>query len=157
MQPHRAVHRGDQRHLDVEDVHQDFFALAIDLVVAPRGEEIEAVGSDRLHERIAAAGQDDDAIIRIGTDRVKQVDELLVGVAVEDERAAIGVKRHFKHARRRTAETGIGETVAIGVKPGHRTSSCWLGGTPNRKNVLCSLGLRGGRPFAGHDGYCRNG
>ena len=56
VQPHRAVHRGDQRHLDIEDVHKDFFALAIDLVVALRAEEVEAVGADRLHERGTAAG-----------------------------------------------------------------------------------------------------
>jgi hypothetical protein len=29
---------------------------------------------------------------------VKQVDELLVSMAVENERAAIGVKRHFEYA-----------------------------------------------------------
>src|SRR5439155_18446859 len=62
VQPHRTVHRGDQRHLDVEDVHEDFFALAVDLVVALRAEEVEAVGADRLHERGTAAGQDHDAI-----------------------------------------------------------------------------------------------
>ena len=98
MQPHRAVHRGDQRHLDVEDVHEDSFALAIDLVVALRAEEVEPVGADRLHERGTAAGEDDDASIGIGADRVKEIDELFVGMPVEDERTAIGVKRHFQHA-----------------------------------------------------------
>src|SRR2546430_847105 len=98
VQPHRAVHRGDQRHLDVEDVHEDSFALAIDLVVALRAEEVEAVGADRLHERGTAAGEDDDASIGIGADRVKEIDELFVGVPVEDQRTAIRVKRHFQHA-----------------------------------------------------------
>jgi hypothetical protein len=96
-----------------------FFALAIDLVVAPWGEKIEAVERYPLHESIAAAGQDDHAVIRVRADRVKQVNELLVGMAVEDERAAVGVQRHFQNASRRTAETGIGETIAISVKAAH--------------------------------------
>ena len=29
---------------------------------------------------------------------MKQVDKLFVGMSIEDERAAIGVKRHFQHA-----------------------------------------------------------
>ena len=64
MQSYRPVHRGDQRHFDVEEVHQDLFALAPDFVVALGREEIEAVEGDLLHERIAGAGQDHDAVVR---------------------------------------------------------------------------------------------
>ena len=88
VQPRRAVDRGDQRHFDVEDVHEDLSALAINLVVALRGEEVEALGADGLHERAAAAGQDDDAVIGVRPDRMKQVDKLLVSMPVEDQRAA---------------------------------------------------------------------
>src|SRR5438034_6750653 len=42
--------------LDVEDVHEDFFALAIDLVVALRAEEVAAIGADRLREGGTAGG-----------------------------------------------------------------------------------------------------
>ena len=124
MQPHRAVHRGDQRHLDIEDVHEDFFALAIDLVVALRGEEVEAVRADRLHERLAAAGQDDHAIVGIGADRMKQIDELFMGVPIEDQRAAIGVKRHFQHAGFRTGQASIGKTRRDTSSKRPMTCSC---------------------------------
>ena len=39
VQPCRADDRGDQRRFDVEDVHQDLSALAINLVIASRGEK----------------------------------------------------------------------------------------------------------------------
>jgi hypothetical protein len=47
---------------------------------------------------------------------VKKVNELFVGMPVEDERTAIGMKRHFQDAAFRTGRTGVGETVAIGVR-----------------------------------------
>ena len=50
---------------------------------------------------------------------MKQVDKLFVGMAVEDQRAAISVQRHFQHAVRRTGKAGVGETVAISVKATH--------------------------------------
>ena len=56
MQPHRAVHCGDQRNLDVENVHEDFSALALDFVVALRGEEVETFRTDCPHKGVAAAG-----------------------------------------------------------------------------------------------------
>jgi 8-oxo-dGTP pyrophosphatase MutT (NUDIX family) len=56
---------------NIEDVHEDFFALAIDLVEPLRSKEVEALRADGLHERSTAAGQDDHAVIRIGGDRVK--------------------------------------------------------------------------------------
>src|SRR6476620_7429380 len=65
VQPYRAVHRCNERYLDVEDIHEDFFALAIDFVVAFRRKEVEAFRAYRLHKRYAAAGQDDDAVIGI--------------------------------------------------------------------------------------------
>ena len=98
MQPHRAVHSGDQRHLDVKNVHEDFPALTIDLVVALWGKEVEALRADGLHERVAAARQDDNAIITVRPDRMKQVDKLFVGMPIENQRVAIRVKCHFQHA-----------------------------------------------------------
>jgi len=86
--------------------------------------EVEALGADRLHERPAAAGQDDHAIIGIGADRVKKIDKLFVGMPVEDKCAAIGVKRNFQNAALRTDLAGIGETVAIGIKTNHGFAPC---------------------------------
>ena len=37
----------------------------------------------------AAAGQDDNAVIAIGADGVKQVDELFMGMSIKNQRAAI--------------------------------------------------------------------
>ena len=116
MQPCRAVDRSDQRRFDVEDVHQDLSALAINLVIASRGEEVETLGADGLHKCVAATGQNDDAIVGVRPNRVKQVDELLVSMAVENERAAIGVKRHFEYAGFRAGQPSIRETGAINVE-----------------------------------------
>jgi hypothetical protein len=63
-----------------------------------RAEEIEALRGDRVHERVAAAGQDHRAIVAVLADDVKQLDELLVRVAVEDQFDAIGVQDHLEHA-----------------------------------------------------------
>jgi hypothetical protein len=51
-------------------------AFAKDLVDARR-KEVETIGRDRIHECVAAAGEDDDAVIRIFADLVEQVSELL--------------------------------------------------------------------------------
>ena len=48
-----------------------------------RAEEVETFRTDCLHEGVAAAGQDDNAVIAVGADRVKQVHELFVGISVE--------------------------------------------------------------------------
>ena len=109
VQPHRAVHGGDHRRLDIEKVHQDFSALAIDLVVALRAEEVEAVRTDFLHEGVAAAGQDHNAIVGIGADGVKQVDELLVSMAVKNQRPAIRVQRRLQHAARERVRRALGK------------------------------------------------
>ncbi len=115
MQPHRAVHRSNERHFDVEDVHENFFALAIDLVVALRSKEVEALRADSLHEGLAAAGQNHHAIVGVGTDAVKEIDELFMGVPIKDERAAISVQRHFQHTTFRACQAGVVEAVAISV------------------------------------------
>src|ERR1700751_4336336 len=74
VQPYRTVHRSDQRSFDVEDVHEDLLALPVDLVVALRAKEVEALRTDGVHKCSATTGQNDDAVIRIGGDRVKQID-----------------------------------------------------------------------------------
>ncbi len=81
------THSRDHRRLDVEDLHEDFSALTKDFVVALRREEIETFGTDRLYEGVAASGQDDDAVVGVRADRVKEVDELFVGVPVEHQRS----------------------------------------------------------------------
>src|ERR1700751_497392 len=124
VQPRRAVNRSDQRRFDVEDVHQDLSALAINLVITSRGEEVETLGADGLHKCVAATGQNDDAIVGVRPNRVKQVDELLVSMAAENKRAAIGGKRHFEYARFRPSQPSIGKTGAISIKTRHyRTST----------------------------------
>src|SRR6476620_318038 len=114
MQPHRAVHSGDQRHLNVENVHEDFPALTIDLVVALWGTEVEALRDDGLHERVAAARHDDNAIITVRPDRMKQVDKLFVGMPIENQRVAIRVKCHFQHACLLKSKASIPTNIELG-------------------------------------------
>src|SRR5271169_7100476 len=122
MQSHRTVYRGYQRHFNVEDIHQNLLALAIDLVVAAGAKEVETVGCDPLHERIAAAGHDDDAVVGIRTDRVKKVNELFVREPVENQHPAIGVKRHLEHAGLRSGQARVGKSVTIGIEVSHLIS-----------------------------------
>src|SRR5437870_3444382 len=56
---HRAVDRGDHRHLDVEKVLEDFGALAEDLVVACRCEKVETLGRELRAELVPGPRQDD--------------------------------------------------------------------------------------------------
>src|SRR5439155_16858682 len=53
---------------------------------------------------------------------------LLVGMPVEDQLAAIGVKRHFQNAGFRTGQPSIGEALAITLKSAHEacSSQLWL-------------------------------
>src|SRR5438309_6250245 len=90
-------------------------AFAQDLVVALRAEEIEALRADCIHERIAATGQDHYAIVVVLTDRVEQMDELLVGMAVEEQFAAVSVQGDFEHAIGLAAEPGVHEGPAPAV------------------------------------------
>src|ERR1700733_2176546 len=50
---------------------------------------------------------------------MKQVDELLVRVSVEDQGAAVGVKCHFKDATLRPGQPRVSKTAAIVVKADH--------------------------------------
>jgi hypothetical protein len=47
---------------------------------------------------------------------MKQIDELFMGMSVEDKRAAVAMKRHFQNTGFRPAQPGIGKAVLIGVK-----------------------------------------
>src|SRR5437879_6124092 len=94
-------------------------AFAQDLVVALRAEEIEALRADCIHESVAATGQDHYAIVVVLTDRVEQMDELLVGMAVEEQLAAVSVQGDFEHAIGLAAEAGVRERLTIGVERGH--------------------------------------
>src|ERR1700722_14711684 len=55
---------------------------------------------------------------------MKQVYELLVRVPVENQHAAIGVKRHFQHAPLRPRVAGVGKSFAISVKTDHEYPPC---------------------------------
>jgi hypothetical protein len=61
MEPHGAVNCGDHRHFDVQDIHEDFSALAKDFIKSLRREKIKAIGAYRFHERITAPGENNDA------------------------------------------------------------------------------------------------
>jgi hypothetical protein len=65
-------------------------------------------------KRIAAAGQDDNAVIGVGADRVKQVDKLFMGMPIEHQSVAIGVKRHFQHSTFRAGDLGMSECILVG-------------------------------------------
>src|SRR3989442_9618482 len=119
VQQYRPVQGGDHRCFNVEDVRENLATFAQDLVVALRAEEIEALRADCVHESVAATGQDHYAIGVVLPDRVEQMDELLVGVAVEDQLAAGSVQGDFEHAIWLAAEAGVRERLAIGVEFGH--------------------------------------
>jgi hypothetical protein len=86
---HRAVDRRDYGNLDVQNVHQDLLALTIDLVVAPGTEEVKTFRTDRFHECGTTSGKDDDSVLRVGTNLVKEIDELLVRMSVEHQDLAV--------------------------------------------------------------------
>src|SRR5437868_8714862 len=96
MQQYRSVQRRDHRDVDVQDIHEDLAAVAEDLVVSARREELEAFRIDRIHESVAASRQDHDAVVIVFADLVKHVRELLVGMAVEDQLSSVGVEGHFQ-------------------------------------------------------------
>src|SRR5580704_14380569 len=72
-------------------------------------------------------------------------------MAVEHELAAIGVKCHFQHARFRTGQARIGETVSIRFKAIHRPAplGCdsheWAG-PGSVTGTLATLPKRGSNP-----------
>src|SRR3989442_13947602 len=105
------VQGGDHRRFDVEDVRENLATLAQDLVVALRAEEIEALRADCVHESVAATGQDHYAIGVVLADRVEQMDELLVGVAVEDQLAAVSVQGDRKSTRLNSSHVRISYAV----------------------------------------------
>jgi hypothetical protein len=43
-----------------------------------------------------------------------------VSMPIEDQRAPVGVERHFQHARFRTVQAGVGKAVPIPIKAAHR-------------------------------------
>jgi len=90
------------------------FCLRDRFVVTLRGKEIEALRADRLHEGPAGAGQNHNAIVRVGTDGVKEIDKLFMNVPIKDERAAVSVQRHFQHTTFRACQAGVAEAVAVG-------------------------------------------
>ena len=109
----------DHRYFDVEDVRENFATLTQDLVVASRAKEIEALRADCVHKSVTATGQDHHAVGVVLADHVEQMDELLVGVAVEDQLAAVSVQGNFEHAIGLAAEAGVRERLAIGVELDH--------------------------------------
>ena len=106
--------------MSARSIRQDFLALAIDLVVAPRREEVEAFGIDPIDEGLACTGQDDHAITCVLADLMEELDELLVSVAVEDQRVAVRVQNDLEHACLRAAELGMRKCAFIGVEDSHR-------------------------------------
>src|SRR5262245_36801605 len=59
----RSVERGDHRNRNVQQIGQNFLAFTIDLVVAARREEIEALRIDPVDERLTGACQNDYTIV----------------------------------------------------------------------------------------------
>jgi hypothetical protein len=97
-----------------------FFALTIDFIVAARRKKIETLGIDVVDERLACAGQNHDAIARVLTDLMEEVDELFVRVAIEDQCATVRVEDDLEHAFRRAGEHRVRKFVMVGVEGSHR-------------------------------------
>src|SRR2546426_10616526 len=111
----RSVQRGDHRYGNIEQICQDLFALAIDLVVTTWREEVEALGIDAIDESLARSREDDHSIARVLADLVEQFDELFVRVAVEDQRGAVRVEDDLEHAVLRAREFGVRKCVLVRV------------------------------------------
>jgi hypothetical protein len=88
MHGDRSVDGGNHRHFDIKDVLQDLGTFAQDLVVSHRSEEIEPFGRDTGAELISRAGENHDVIIPIIPDVAERVNQRLVHVSIELERAA---------------------------------------------------------------------
>src|SRR5207302_8370869 len=116
----RSVERGDHRYGNVEQICQDLFALAINLVVTTRREEVEALGIDAIDESLARSREDDHSIARVLADLVEQFDELFVRVAVEDQRGAVRVEDDLEHAVLRAWQSGVWKQILVRVDTTHR-------------------------------------
>src|SRR5580692_184520 len=119
MQPHRTIDRGDHGCFDIEDIHQDFSALAINLIETLWCKEIEALRANRFHEGLPASGEDHHSVIFVIAYAMKKRDELLMGVAVEQKRSAVAVKGDLQYATFRSGETSVGKGVLVAPKAAH--------------------------------------
>jgi len=75
-----------------------FLPSRLDFVVTLRGKEIEALRADRLHEGPAGAGQNHNAIVRVGTDGCERDrQDWFMNVPIKDSVPPSVVQRHFQH------------------------------------------------------------
>ncbi len=114
-----SVECSDHRHRNVDQVQQDFLALAVNLVVSTRREEIEPFGIDTIDEGLTRAGQNDHASFRVLVDLMEEFHELLMRVAIEDQRVTVRMQDHLKHALGRAGELGVREYIPVGIEAGH--------------------------------------
>src|SRR5216684_1202713 len=98
MRRHRTIDGGDHRHFYIENVFEDLCALAKDLVVSGRGEEIETLGRDLGAEFVARPGQDDYVVLGIIADVAERPNQRFVHVAVEHQRAASRMQGDLQNA-----------------------------------------------------------
>src|ERR1700738_3178478 len=102
MAPGRAVDRADDRHLDVQQIHQQMPAFpmdAIDPLDRRTGRERRCLWSGPWsRELLAGAGQDDDAVLTVGADVVKGLGQLAVRQKAPTQRLAVGMQGHLENA-----------------------------------------------------------
>src|ERR1700756_3744864 len=111
MQPQRTIHRSNHWCLYIKDIHQDFSALTIYLIKTLWCGEIEAIWTNRFHEGLPTSSEDHHSVILVVAYTVKQINELLMRVAVKQQRPVVAVKHDLQYSTFSASKTSIGKGV----------------------------------------------
>ena len=100
MDEGRPVDRGDHRHGDVEQIHQQTLAFPIHGVpAAGRTQAVAKAGKVDIRTiAVARSGQNNDFILRVGSDINAGVADFAVDRFIPDQRPVVDVKGDFENA-----------------------------------------------------------
>src|SRR5439155_18099914 len=102
MAPSRAVDRANDRHLDVQQIHQQMPALpmdAFDPLDRRTGRKGGGAGRrPRPRELLAGPGQDHDAVLTVAADVVEGLGQLAVRQKPPAKRLPFGMQRYLENA-----------------------------------------------------------
>src|SRR5437660_11819990 len=97
MDQRRSVRCRDHRHFHIEQVHQQMFAVFIDMVPHLGREAAESAHIYLSAERVARAGHYDNSVLLIACDISESVAELLVRRPTPFECRALGMKAYLQN------------------------------------------------------------
>src|SRR5579864_4530921 len=104
----RTVGNSDDGEGKVEQALEDVGSLAADLLPVRGLEDFaEAFSVDGIHEGISRAGDDQCAVIAVEGDLLKSAGQILVGLAREGDRSAVGVETQSQYAVIRALESEV--------------------------------------------------